>query len=633
MRRYLFSLMLLGLASASSAQAADNRIGGVMLASTTVAKGTAFKVYVTGTGSCLTRVETGGAQMTRGVSYVDLPGAFPKFVSLTAQGAAGSYTILAQNANSRDAPCLGSATATLIITDTAPQRTATPAATTTTTLAPTPLRLATTTTTTTAAAESMRAAVIATTTTTSVASESLRVAAFTATTTSMGRTTTTTLPAWSARSTDPCTLSAREQEALGVTCNTSLSTGSGADRRMAGSGADTVRDATGAETSRTSNERAAADAIKPAGGAKSGAPKKKTEMYEPGQLVILWDEIMEGLLGLNIMARDYGLQPSQRNELSNLGGMLATFQFRDNKQAIALRTTLRQKYPHWHVDLHARYQSLEGARIYAPTKIDAPVSITPLPNLRVGILDTAVTSIPALQTAKLTQRNFLAVKDMPASPVHGTAIAAPLSGHDKANNFQGLAVGAQLFVGAIMRDQGGQSSSNTATLLLGLDWLIGNKVQVINLSLGGSGDDLMASIFAKLQKRGIIIVASAGNGGPDAPPSYPAAYRGVLAVTAVDALDQAYRDANLGGYIAIAAPGVDVWTPDAVNGHYVSGTSFSAAVVTGAIGLMLSRKADLTADGVRENLCRNARDLGAPGTDPVYGCGLMQVSRTLAALK
>lgn len=626
MRRYLFPLMLLVLAGVSSAQAADNRIGGVMLTSTTVAKGAAFRVYVTGTGSCLTRVETGGAQMTRGVSYVDLPGAFPKFVSLTAQGAAGTYSIVAQNANSRDAPCLGSASATLTITDVASQRT------TTTTIAPAPLRVAATTTTT-AAPAPMRLAVIATTTTTSVASVALRVAAFATTTTTLGRTTTTTLPAWSARSTDPCTLSAREQMALGVTCN-STSTTASADRRMAASGADAAQDATAPETSRTtSSDRAGADAIKPAGGAKNGAPKKKTEMFEPGQLVILWDETMEGLLGLNIMARDYGLQPSQRNELNNLGGMLATFQFRDNKQAIALRTTLRQKYPHWHVDLHARYQSLEGARIYAPSKIDAPASTSPLPNLRIGILDTAVTSIPALQAAKLTQRNFLAVTDIPASPVHGTAIAALISGQDKVNNFQGLAHGAQLFVGAIMRDQGGLSSSNTATLLLGLDWLIGNKVQVINLSLGGSGDDLMASIFAKLQKRGVIIVASAGNGGPDAPPTYPAAYRGVLAVTAVDALDLAYRDANLGGYIAIAAPGVDVWTPDAGHGHYVSGTSFSAAVVTGAIGLMLSRKADLTADRVRENLCRNARDLGAPGNDPVYGCGLMQVGRTLAAMR
>jgi minor extracellular protease Epr len=179
----------------------------------------------------------------------------------------------------------------------------------------------------------------------------------------------------------------------------------------------------------------------------------------------------------------------------------------------------------------------------------------------------------------------------------------------------------------------GESRSNNEKLLRGLDWLVGNHVQVINLSLGGPSNDLMASVFAKLYSKGVIIVASAGNGGPNAAPSYPAAYRGVLAVTAVDALDQSYRDANNGPYIAIAAPGVDVWTPDAASGHYVSGTSFSAAVVTGAIGLMLSYRPKLTTDRVRANLCRHARDLGTPGIDPVYGCGLMQISRTLTALE
>jgi subtilisin family serine protease len=185
-----------------------------------------------------------------------------------------------------------------------------------------------------------------------------------------------------------------------------------------------------------------------------------------------------------------------------------------------------------------------------------------------------------------------------------------------------------------MRDQGNrEGSTNTAMLLRGLDWLVGEKVRIINLSLGGPGDDLMASVFEKLRKRGLIVVAAAGNGGPAAQPSYPAAYRGVIAVTAVDALDRPYADANHGSYIALAAPGVDVWIPDKENGHYVTGTSFSAAVVSSAIGLMLSYRADLSPELVREHLCRSARDLGAAGHDPVYGCGLLQIGRALAGLK
>jgi len=494
-----------------------NRITGINLSTTTAAADSSVRVTVTGSGNCLTRIDNGGLQIIEDKSYVDLPGPFPKYVSLTVQGAPGTYTIQARNANPHDTSCSGSAFATLVVP--------------------------------------------------------------------------------------------------GGTQNRNV----------------VQPPANGQPPSPPPGGNT--DTLAPAGASKSVAGKKKNDPYEPGQLVILWDQTADGIQGLEILARDFKVQPMQRVELGNLGGLLATFQLRDNKLASLLRDLLRQQYPGWHVDLHARYQSLQGARIYLPSKIDAPADISPLPKLRIGMLDTAVRTIPALQAVKLTQRSFLADTDTPTAHEHGTAIAALISGQDRTHRFRGMAPGAQLFAGAIMRDQEDHSGTNTAMLLRGLDWLIGNKVQVINLSLGGPGDDLMASVFAKLQKQGVIVVASAGNGGPDAPPSYPAAYRGVLAVTAVDALDQVYREANRGSYIAVAAPGVDIWTPDAAQGRYVSGTSFSAAVVTGAVGLMLSRKADLSADRVRENLCRHARDLGDPGADKVYGCGLLQLNRTLDALK
>ena len=63
-----------------------------------------------------------------------------------------------------------------------------------------------------------------------------------------------------------------------------------------------------------------------------------------------------------------------------------------------------------------------------------------------------------------------------------------------------------------------------------------------------------------------MIVAAAGNGGPTAPPAYPAALRPVVAVTAVDSKDHIYRYANQGRYIMVAAPGVDEPAADARGG-------------------------------------------------------------------
>jgi subtilisin family serine protease len=366
----------------------------------------------------------------------------------------------------------------------------------------------------------------------------------------------------------------------------------------------------------------------------ANAPRMPPEQHEPGQLVVLWDESSEAQDGLAVMAHDYSALPINRVDLNNLGGTLATFQLPDNKRAAALVAILRQKYSSWHVDLHARYLPLDGARIYLPSTIDAPSQRSASPNLRIGMLDGAVAPIQALRDVGLVQQSFLSDADKSASSEHGTSIAALIAGRDQGSNFYGFSAGARLYAGTIMRDLGGhEGSTNTAMLLRGLDWLVGEKVRIINLSLGGPGNDLMASVFEKLQKRGLTVIAAAGNGGPDAPPSYPAAYRGVIAVTAVDALDRSYANANRGNYIALAAPGVDVWIPDADKGHYVTGTSFSAAVVTSAVGLMLSLQPDLSADLVREHLCLGARDLGTPGHDPVYGCGLLQIGRTLARLK
>ena len=66
-------------------------------------------------------------------------------------------------------------------------------------------------------------------------------------------------------------------------------------------------------------------------------------------------------------------------------------------------------------------------------------------------------------------------------------------------------------------------------------WLAREQVAVINVSLVGPRNALLERVVASLVKRGHVIVAAVGNEGPAAPPLYPAAYDGVVGVTAVDA--------------------------------------------------------------------------------------------------
>ena len=100
--------------------------------------------------------------------------------------------------------------------------------------------------------------------------------------------------------------------------------------------------------------------------------------------------------------------------------------------------------------------------------------------------------------------------------------------------------------------------SDVLSLVMAIEALTARGVKVINLSLAGPANPLLQRAIDVASAAGVIIVAAAGNEGPAAGPAYPAAYSGVIAVTAVDRNLAVYRRANRGDYVDIAAPGVEV---------------------------------------------------------------------------
>jgi len=98
--------------------------------------------------------------------------------------------------------------------------------------------------------------------------------------------------------------------------------------------------------------------------------------------------------------------------------------------------------------------------------------------------------------------------------------------------------------------------------------------------------------------------------------------------------DRLYAAANRGGYISLAAPGVDVLTPALRHGHALqSGTSFAAAHVAGIIALMIERNSRLSTDQVRRMLIKAAKDLGPPGRDKAFGAGRANAFRSLTLVR
>jgi len=103
-------------------------------------------------------------------------------------------------------------------------------------------------------------------------------------------------------------------------------------------------------------------------------------------------------------------------------------------------------------------------------------------------------------------------------------------------------------------------------------------------------------------------------------------------VTATDAEDKLFPQSNRGHYIAVAAPGAQILVAIPDGGYEVaSGTSYSAAEVSGIVALMLERNRDLTPDKARDILLATAKDLGPKGRDILFGAGLADAYGALMA--
>ncbi|MCU0884089.1 MAG: S8 family serine peptidase [Beijerinckiaceae bacterium] len=241
----------------------------------------------------------------------------------------------------------------------------------------------------------------------------------------------------------------------------------------------------------------------------------------------------------------------------------------------------------------------------------------------VAMIDTAVDPAhPALSGADVNMLALRAPDRQPSASRHGTAVASMLIGRE-GSPAPGLAPAARLVaIDAFHRDSAGLDATDAFDLVRALDLLASQQAAVINLSLTGPDNAVLARMIATLIDAGRLIVAAAGNDGPRARPLYPAAYPGVIAVTAVDEAGQPWRRAARGDHIAFAALGVDLALAGRNGGaEAYTGTSFAAPTVSAMIA---AKSLKDTATPLRERLAALAQDRGDPGRDAVYGYGIVQ---------
>jgi hypothetical protein len=365
--------------------------------------------------------------------------------------------------------------------------------------------------------------------------------------------------------------------------------------------------------------------------------------FEPGQLLVLWTTDEAASSGIATLQQRYQLRPRQRYTLASLGFTVVMLALPTDREAQALRTQLRAEQPDWVVDLNARSIPMQGSppatdaapRLYAIQMLGGNsgtlANLKPLqPSLRLGVVDTTVDAAllqpGALNGSTVTLRSVLGPIDKPADAAHGTAVLQLMVGAAQSNGFAGSAPPVLIFWASAMREMAGKPSTNSLTLALALDWLAGQQVALINMSLGGQGDAVLKAVVGKVLAKNIAILAAVGNNpASNAPPVYPAAYAGVWGITAVDAAGKLYAQASRASYTTLAAPGVELWVPAGnagqANGSYVNGTSYASAMASAALAWQPSSFWAQSGEQRRSQMCAQARKLAE---EALVGCGLVQ---------
>lgn len=160
--------------------------------------------------------------------------------------------------------------------------------------------------------------------------------------------------------------------------------------------------------------------------------------------------------------------------------------------------------------------------------------------------------------------------------------------------------------------------------------------RIINISSGISRDEPeLREAAAYAEEKGAILVSAAGNDNSSAPDElfYPAAYETVVGVGSVneDKRVSEFSQRNTG--VMVTAPGEMVYSLSSNPSKdfvQVSGTSYSAAYVSGFAALLLSKYPEMSPEEFRQILKASSQDLGEPGYDTAYGYGLIDLSRGLS---
>ena len=211
---------------------------------------------------------------------------------------------------------------------------------------------------------------------------------------------------------------------------------------------------------------------------------------------------------------------------------------------------------------------------------------------------------------------------------HGTHVAGTIAAN--ANNGTGVAGVAFNSPLAICKALNSGGSGTLAMIANCITWLNQQGAKVISMSLGGSsGSAALQSAVTNATNNGSLLIAAAGNSG-NSSLSYPAAYAEVVSVAATDHNDARASFSQFNADVEVAAPGVNTlstWN----NGGYntISGTSMATPHAAAVAALIAGANPGGGPAAWRAKLQTSVDDKGAPGRDPQFGFGRVNLSKVI----
>jgi type VII secretion-associated serine protease mycosin len=218
---------------------------------------------------------------------------------------------------------------------------------------------------------------------------------------------------------------------------------------------------------------------------------------------------------------------------------------------------------------------------------------------------------------------------------HGTAMAALIAARGGGpNNALGIAPRARILPVAVPTEVSGPALADA------IRWAVDQGAKVINMSLSRPGGQRLpqaeVDAIAYAQAEDVVFVTASGNADQSPTGNEFGRVPGVISVAGLSRSGRAWSGSVGAESVALAAPAEEIVTAGARQLHdsgyrSASGTSDSAAIVSGVAALVRSRFPDLDAANVVNRLVRTAEDEGPAGRDPTYGFGAVDARRALSA--